>query len=328
MLSFFIFSYIIYMKGNSDLHKARQQGADEFYTSYDDISKEMLFHKGVFKDKRVFLPCDDYKRSQFFRYFKEHFQKLGLKLLVAQSICPSYWVCYDGETETVYETISGDFRSESAAFHFQLCDIVVTNPPFSLFREFMQIVNSYHKDYLVIGNVNAITYKEVFPDIVSRRCILGPSVRSGDREFLVPDEYPLEGTACRYDESTDKRYIRVKGVRWFTTLPTYEFDVKRTQLLYDIKNHNYERFDTYDALNVNTTKEIPFDYDGVLGVPITALDKMDVFSHLVFETLSGEVIYYNVIGMLNSGGRPEFFDFAKPIIDGKCKFKRILIKRI
>ena len=323
------------MKGNTDLHTARQRGADEFYTAYDDVSKEISFYPGAFKDKRVFLPCDDWTRSNIYKFFKDNFNSLGLRLLIAQHISiettNSHWLLYDGLNELIFDTAendNGDFRDQTAARHFELCDVVVTNPPFSLFREFMDLLNFYNKEYIVFGNINAVTYKEVFPGIVSGRVMLGPSVRSGDREFLVPKWYQLSGTACRFDEETNEKFIRVKGVRWFTNMHPKNINVNMTELTQVYSPSLYQKFDTYDAINVNSIKEIPYDYDGKMGVPITALDKMNADRTLAFKTDTGDIVRYRVIGMLNSGGRPEFYDFAKPIINAKCKFKRIIIIKV
>ena len=204
----------------------------------------------------------------------------------------------------------------------------MTNPPFSLFREFMEIISHYRKHFIVFGNINAVTYKEVFPGIVSGRVMLGPSVRSGDREFLVPDWYQLSGTACRLDSTTNEKFIRVKGVRWFTNMHPKNINVNMTELTQVYYPSLYQNFDDYDAINVNSIKEIPYDYAGKMGVPITALDKMDADRTLVFRTYNGDIVRYRVIGMLNSGGWPEFYDFAKPIINSKCKFKRIVIIKV
>lgn len=165
----------------------------------------------------------------------------------------------------------GDFRSEECIELLEESDIVVTNPPFSLFREFINLLNKYKKDYLVIGNQNAITYKEFFPYIRDNKVWMGASIHSGDREFRVPDSYPLKAAGYRIDENGVK-YIRVKGVRWWTNIDYKE----RHEDLILYKNYNeieYPKYDNYDAINVNKTTEIPIDYNGVMGVPITFMDK-------------------------------------------------------
>ena len=165
----------------------------------------------------------------------------------------------------------GDFRSAECVELLQEADIVVTNPPFSLFREYVAQLVEHEKKFVIIGNVNAITYKEVFKLIKSNDVWLGQSIHSGDREFRVPDNYPLEAAGYRVDNDGVK-YIRVKGVRWFTNL---DFP-KRHEMLTLYKRYTpeeYPTYDNYDAINVDKVAEIPFDYDGAMGVPITFLDK-------------------------------------------------------
>ena len=168
---------------------------------------------------------------------------------------------------------NGDFRSDECITLLREADIVVTNPPFSLFREYVAQLMEYGKQFLIIGNVNAITYKEIFPYIMRNELWLGQSIHSGDREFRVPEHYPLEAAGCRIDEN-GIRYIRVKGVRWFTNM-----DYPKRHIPLDLykryKGHEAEfpRYDNYDAIEISKTADIPFDYDGVMGVPITYLDK-------------------------------------------------------
>lgn len=166
---------------------------------------------------------------------------------------------------------NGDFRSPECVDLLKEADVIVTNPPFSLFREYVAQLVEYQKKYLIIGNVNAITYKEIFPLIKDNKMWLGPSITSGDRKFNVPDYYPLNAAGCGIDENGN-HFIRVKGVRWFTNLDHN----KRHEELDLYKHYNteeYPKYDNYDAINVDKTAEIPMDYDGVIGVPITFLDK-------------------------------------------------------
>ena len=166
---------------------------------------------------------------------------------------------------------NGDFRSEECIELLKEADIVVTNPPFSLFREYVAQLVQYDKKFLIIGNVNSITYKEIFPLIKENRMWLGASIHSGDREFAVPDSYPLNAAGCRVDEN-GKKYIRVKGVRWFTNLD-YPQRHEELALYKRYTPEEYPEYDNYDAINVDKTTDIPYDYDGVMGVPITFLDK-------------------------------------------------------
>ena len=213
----------------------------------------------------------------------------------------------------------GDFKSDECLALLDEADIVVTNPPFSLFRDFVAVLMEYNKDFLIIGNVNAITYKEIFPHIKDNKVWLGASIHSGDREFRVPDDYPLEASGYRIDENGIK-YIRVKGVRWFTTLD-YE---KRHEDLILYKNYNadeYPRYDNYDAIDVSVTADIPCDYYDVIGVPITFMDKFnpDQFEILGATESEGKG-FAKGIWIENSG-------IAQPLIKGEKKYKRIFIRR-
>ena len=175
---------------------------------------------------------------------------------------------------------NGDFRSAECIQLLKQADIVVTNPPFSLFREYVAQLVEYNKKFLIIGNVNAITYKEIFPLIKDNKLWLGASIHSGDREFRVPDSYPLNAAGFRIDEKGIK-YIRVKGVRWFTNLdyPQRHEDL----ILYkSYSPEEYPTYDNYDAIEVSKTADIPCDYDGVMGVPITFMDK---YNPVQFEVL-------------------------------------------
>lgn len=165
----------------------------------------------------------------------------------------------------------GDFRSDECVEILKEADVVVTNPPFSLFRDYVALLEKYQKQYLIIGNVNAITYKEIFPLIKDNKLWMGYSIHSGDREFRVPDDYPLEAASSRVDDRGNK-YIRVKGVRWFTNMdyPERHTDI---DLYKKYTPEEYPHYVNYDAIEVRKTAEIPFDYDGLMGVPITFLDK-------------------------------------------------------
>lgn len=176
-----------------------------------------------------------------------------------------------GENELVELEGDGDFRSEECLALLKQSDIVVTNPPFSLFREYVATLMEHSKSFIIIGNVNAITYKEFFPLLKENRVWIGASIHSGDRKFYVPDDYPLNAAGCGVDED-GRRFIRVKGVRWYTNL-----DLKqRHEEMILVKRYNeqdYPKFDNYDAINVDKTADIPCDYAGVMGVPITFFDR-------------------------------------------------------
>jgi hypothetical protein len=175
----------------------------------------------------------------------------------------------------------GDFRSDECIDLLKQSNIVVTNPPFSLFREYIKQLVEYGKKFVIIGNMNAITYKEIFPLIKENKVWLGPSISSGDREFQVPDDYPVNAVGWRIDEN-GKKYLRIKGVRWFTNLD-HGRRHQPLQLMATAENFkynkklkgidSYEKYDNYDAIEISFTDAIPSDYNGIMGVPISFLDK-------------------------------------------------------
>jgi hypothetical protein len=201
---------------------------------------------------------------------------------------------------------NGDFRSEECVELLKQADIVVTNPPFSLFREYLAQLVKYDKEFIILGNMNAITYKEVFPLIKENKIWFGASIHSGDREFQVPESYPLNAAGSRIDENGNK-FIRVKGVRWFTNIdyPQRHEDI----ILYKRYNsEEYPHYDNYDAINVNATNDIPYDYDGAIGVPITFLDKYNPEQFEIIKFRKGD-------------------DEKDLSINGKCPYFRILIRK-
>lgn len=212
---------------------------------------------------------------------------------------------------------NGDFRSQECIELLKEADIVVTNPPFSLFREYISQLIEYDKKFIIIGNVNAITYKEVFPLIRDNKLWIGCSIHSGDREFLVPNDYPLKASGTRIDEHGN-HYIRVKGVRWFTNLD-YKERHEDITLYKRYSTSEYLTYDNYDAINIDKTSEIPYDYDGYMGVPITFLDKYNPDQFSVIGLLAG-----NIKGL---AGIPSKIGKDGPYIDGKLKYGRIIIKR-
>lgn len=317
------------MTKNNNLHTAKATKNDEFYTQLEDIENELKYYKDYFKGKVVYCNCDGFlnkEKSNFFMYFSLNYEFLGLKGLICTKYNPNgkgkkyeYYGDLNGNNYPDEEEVftselegDGDFRSEECIELLKKCDIVCTNPPFSLFRQYVAQLFEYKKDFLIIGNVNAISYKEVFPLIKENKMWLGVSITSGDRKFVVPDNYPLNAAGCGIDEN-GKKYIRVKGVRWFTNLD----HKKRHEELLLYKKYNeeeYPKYDNYDAIEVGKTKDIPMDYNGIMGVPITFLDK---YCPEQFE----------IVGQMMTTKVTEF-NFGYPYIDGKKKFARVLIKRI
>ena len=281
--------------GTALLTKAKLAKKDEFYTQLGDIEREVMHYREYFCGKTVLCNCDDPRVSNFFHYFSYNFEFLGLKKLI--SICyknqerdlfttkatdRAIWLEYDGdkngnripdpeEIGIHYLDGDGDFRKEESINLLKRADVVVTNPPFSLFREYVAQLVKYEKKFLIIGNVNALKYKEIFPLIKQDKMWLGCSIHSGDREFGVPDDYPLEASSCRIDEK-GRKFIRVKGVRWYTNI---EHKERHEEMILYRKYDPavYPRYVNYDAIEVSKTADIPCDYDGVMGVPITFMDK-------------------------------------------------------
>lgn len=211
----------------------------------------------------------------------------------------------------------GDFRSPECVEILKQADIVVTNPPFSLFREFVAQLVEYNKQFIIIGNVNAITYKEIFPLIKENKLWMGYSIHSGDREFRVPDDYPLNASGYRIDENGYK-YIRVKGVRWFTNMDYIERHTD-LDLWKKYTPEEYPKFDNYNAINVDVTADIPEDYFEEMGVPITFLDK---YNPDQFEIIDG-IGRYSILDNENTKKAGKYLS----MIDGKAKYFRVIIKR-
>lgn len=325
---------------NRDFEQARQAKMDEFYTSLSDIELELKHYTSHFKGKVVYCNCDDPETSNFFRYFSENFKMLGLKKLIAtgyrskgaipfsqKKSTGAFYIEYNGLRKRSKQLKEdGDFRSAESVVLLKQADIVVTNPPFSLFREYVAQLVEHEKKFLIIGNMNAVTYNEIFPMFQKNQMWYGPSIRSGDREFRVPEEYPITAAGSRIDEQGNK-YIRVKGVRWFTNL-TYSGQHENLALQKSFCPKAYPKYANFDAIEVSKTKDIPFDYDGPTGVPITFLDK---YSPRQFEilgsskTLSQPMSKIAAKGSYQPGG-PRFY---LPNGDGTYRrmYDRIVIRR-
>ncbi len=330
-----------------DLDKAKRNKADEFYTQMPDIEVELRHYKEHFHGKVVLCNCDDPYESNFFKYFAMNFNYLGLKKLIATSYSDSP-VAYgqlplfeiqtlknrpsaekpacrieitevpdenaDGAVDladvenllksrnNVFSFLEGDgdFRSAECVELLKEADIVVTNPPFSLFREYVAHLMEYDKKFVIIGNKNSITYKDIFQLIKSGDLWLGYRNINQDMWFIVPDYYPCEKVVDG---------LRLKHIMgcWFTNLDT----TKRHENLTLYKHYTpeeYPHYDNYDAINVDKVAEIPCDYDGAMGVPITFLDKYNPDQFEIVKFRKGD-------------------DDKDLSINGKCPYFRILIKR-
>jgi len=278
---------------NKNLHKASKAKKDEFYTQLSDIEKELGHYKKHFKGKVVLCNCDDPRVSNFFHYFSYNFENLGLKKLIAtcyknqdadlfsqnkveKAIYLEYTGDKNGDKIPELNEIgikhlkgNGDFRSEECIELLKSADIVVTNPPFSLFREYVAQLMEYKKKFIIIGHQNAITYKEIFKLIKDNKIWLGYGFTGGAAHF-INQHYEDYATAGNHKEGM----IRVSGVVWFTNL---EINKRHEDLIliktYKGHESEYPKYDNYDAINVDVTKDIPADYKGAMGVPITFLDK-------------------------------------------------------
>lgn len=378
------------MAGNKQLGNAKAAKNDEFYTQLADIQAEVNayldYDPDVFRGKTILLPCDDPEWSNFTRFFAQNFERFGLKKLVSTSYAPEAKKAKYGldlfdfaagrkldpargrilvldrdtngngridfeDLEWSYLDGDGDFRSEEVRRLRDEADVIITNPPFSLFREFLSWIIEADKMFLIIGNQNAITYKEVFPLIMSNKAWLGESIHSGDREFGVPDEYPLEAASWRIDDQ-GRHFIRVKGVRWFTNLDhgrrhqPLKLMTKTDNIKFskhkEVRGIGYRKYDNYDAIEVPFTDSIPGDYEGVMGVPITFLDKYCPDQFEILGMCENEDLYHLKTRTYTADERNRaYFDkFNKPgsydlnasgvvVIDGRYEkvYQRILIRR-
>lgn len=288
-----------------------------------EMNAYLEYDQDVFRDKTILLPCDDPEWSNFTKYFAQNFDRFGLKKLISTSYAaksktykgfyqPTLFETTDPQFDETKTSINGkiftltrdrtgdqkvnvddlewqylkddgDFRSKEVKSLRDTSDIIITNPPFSMFREFLAWIMEAEKQFAIIGNMNAITYKDVFPLIKENKVWLGPSITSGDREFQVPNDYPVNAAGWRIDEQ-GRKFLRIKGVRWFTNidhgrrhqplpLMTMEDNLKFSKHKQIKGKTSYDRYNNYDAIEVPFTDAIPSDYNGVMGVPISFLDK-------------------------------------------------------
>ena len=290
---------------NKNLTQAKKNKKDEFYTQLSDIERELKHYKKHFKGKIVYCNCDDPRVSNFFHYFSYNFEKLGLKKLITtcyknknmnlfsqneseEAIYLEYEGDKNGNNVPDIEEIGikslngdGDFRSKESIELLKQADIVVTNPPFSLFREYVAQLIEYEKKFIIVGHQNATKYKEIFKLIKENKLWLGYGFKGGASHF-INKHYENYATAGDRKEGM----IRVSGVIWLTNLNiTKRYDELVLYKKYSEKE--YPKYDNYDAIEVSKTKEIPKDYDGVMGVPITFLDKYNPEQFEILGMTSG-----------------------------------------
>ncbi|MDD5960663.1 MAG: adenine-specific methyltransferase EcoRI family protein [Bacteroidales bacterium] len=330
------------MAKNENLHKAKKAKADEFYTQLSDIENECKHYKEHFKGKTILCNCDDPRVSNFFFYFSQNFEYLGLKKLIATCYKSrdinlfsegkaekAVYIVYEGDKNGNHKVddseldikelqYDGDFRSDECKELLKQADIVVTNPPFSLFREYVAQLIEYDKKFLIIGHQNAIKYKEIFRLLKENKIWLGYGFKGGAGHFI--SKYQDIATAGDHREGM----IRVSGVTWFTNL---EHD-KRHEKLILYKEYNpeenpeeYPKYDNYDAIEVSKTKDIPMNYDGVMGVPITFMDKYNPEQfEIIWTTDRGGD------GMLEHLKLPHS-RYDAPVVAGKGLYSRIFIRK-
>lgn len=331
-----------YMAGNTNLHSAKKAKNDEFYTQKDDIEAELQHYAEHFRGKVVYCNCDDPESSEFWKFFVRVFNEWGLKKLIATHYEPneanfSYKleavpdetgvVKMDAKPIITPLPCNGDFRSAACIELLKEADIVVTNPPFSLFREYVAQLMEYGKKFLIIGPRNAITYKEIFPLIKDNRLWLGYGFSKSDAYFRIPFEKSSEYAPGVYNPETG--LVHFRNCHWFTNLEHQ----KRHEML-DLRGNYYKdhedefpAYDNYNAINVDRVNDIPSDYDGAMGVPITFLDK---YCPEQFE----------IVGATESEGKGFsaglFFEYrdnngktvAQAVVHGKRVYKRLFIRRI
>lgn len=311
------------MRTNKSMLSAQAAQQDEFYTKYETIAKELAYYESFLRGKVVYCNCDDPARSNFWKYLKDHFDDFGLTKLVStfygEGAAKTVVTKKNGKLSQRRVKLKGDgdYRSEECLKILSKADVVITNPPFSLTKEFIPLMYEYCKDFIVLGNQNIMTYRDVYPHILNHTLHLGISIHSGDVEFEIPEEYELIGNARG---EADKQYARVTGIRWFTsfnhgiyadclTLKTAKWNLANNKSLRKTLSQKYgvteyPVYDNYPAIEVPFTAAIPSDYEGVVGVPISFFDKYNPkqFELVGFRKgLDGKD--------LRIGGKPPYFRF-------------------
>lgn len=349
---------------NISLNNALKARKDEFYTQYNDIEEEIKHYREWLRGKIVLCNCGDSIESAFFQYFVTNFNTLGISKLIATSYSQSSiyhtmagaWGAKRHAYKTVVTSVpvaflhhpdgtlntdklfeiegntvellpgDGDFRTPENEDLLTQVDVVITNPPFGLFRDYVSQLYRHQKNFIILGNMNAATTKEIFPLFRDNKIWYGPSIRSGDRKFYVPEDYPLDAANCGID-TNGRKFIRVKGVRWFTNI---ECGVQREllplkQTYSPTANPTY---DNYDAIEVSKTASIPADYDGIMGVPITFLDKYNPAQFEILMLANGNARTNVAPGVLELVGYRHHREDKGgiPVLDDRRTYARVLIR--
>ena len=310
------------MCNNTNLHRARATKNDEFYTRYEDIAKELANYTRQFAGKVVYCNCDDPFTSRFFQYFQVHFKELKLKKLITSCYENTFnkgespkalWSVFDGEHPLkIYELAGdGDFRSEECVRILKRADIVVSNPPFSLFRDYVNLLLQHNKKFLIVGPMNAVMYRNIFPQFKSGEMSFGLNPL---KRFTVPAGAEVDGKG---DPKTGE--VLFGNIRWFTNLDTSRrYDIFSTGKRFSPSA--YPCYENYQAVEVGKVRNIPDDYSGIMGVPLTFFES---FNPEQFEVLGADES--NGTGL--SCGLWESGTDRHPLIDGQRKFKRVFIRR-
>ena len=327
-----------------NLVKARNKKNDDFYTQLVDIEQELKHYKNHFKGKVVYCNCDDPKNSNFFHYFSYNFERLGLKKLITTCFKNNQLDLFSREESNTSLKLEyngdknnnrvpdideigvnrlkgdGDFRSQECIDILKTADIIVTNPPFSLFREYIQQLIDFNKKFLVLGHQNAISYREIFTHIKNNKLWLGYD-NGGTKWFRVKDHYDIK-TETRKKIIDGKKYFSMGNIYWFTNLN----HKKRNEDLILYKKYSPEecpKYDNYDAINIDKVVDIPIDYDGYMGVPITFLDKHNIQQFEIIGLSASAGYDKEIVGIPFTGDRD-----ARASVNGKTKYARIIIKKI
>lgn len=291
---------------NRNLQVAKDDGNDEFYTLAEDVTKELQYYQDQLVGKVIYCNCDNPKYSEFWKYFCDKFQELRLSQVISSCLQGSVVTRYDGHDYAYQHITNGSFDSPECVEILKDADIVITNPPFSKFRDYVGFLTQYSRDFLILGNQNAITYKEIYPLIQRQQVRLG--VSNGTMSFLVPDSFERGNTFVQ----DGKKYAKFGNICWYTTL-THGF-VKELDLTRHYSPSLYKKYDNYDAIDIPKIAEIPVDYYEPMGVPVTILHGFDYDK-------------FELLGNLGSYGIDGFSLASAIYIDNKKVFKRILIRR-